>query len=116
MDVFSPNDIRRMLDVEFISEIAIAALHGFQNKKQNLDKFYKIYEDEFEQEKELENSFDAIANEITKLLPDIHKTRWYKKTDFYTLFLILFEHKDQIPLAKDKDFKLSIFLLNLVMK
>jgi hypothetical protein len=100
-NIFSPNDIRRMLDVEFISEIAVAALHGPQNKKQNLDKFYKIYEDDFEQENELEYSFDTVASELLKVFPDIGKTRWRKKTDFYTLFLTMFEHRAQLPLAKD---------------
>ena len=31
--VFTSNDIKRMLDVEFISELSIAYLHGLQNKK-----------------------------------------------------------------------------------
>jgi hypothetical protein len=108
--VFSPNAIRRMLDVELISEIAIAALHGPQNKKQNLDKFYEIYEGEFEQERELEYAFDLVANEITKLLSNLVKTRWRKKTDFYTLFLTLYEHKNQLPLSKDRIEKASLIL------
>ncbi|HBZ34846.1 MAG TPA: hypothetical protein DEO33_00220 [Rikenellaceae bacterium] len=102
IDVFSPNDVRRMLDVEYISEIAIAALHGPQNKKQNLDKFYEIYEDDFDQKDELERQFDTSALELIQILPNIGKTRWSKKTDFYTLFLILIEHNGQLPLAKDR--------------
>jgi Protein of unknown function DUF262 len=57
LKVFSANDIRRMLDVEFISELAIAILHGPQNKKASLDKYYVIYEKEFEQRKEIEREF-----------------------------------------------------------
>lgn len=33
--LFTPNDIRRMLDVEFVSELTIALLNGIQNKKIN---------------------------------------------------------------------------------
>jgi hypothetical protein len=102
LDIFSPNDVRRMLDVEFVSELAIAALHGPQNKKQNLDKFYRIYEEEFDQKDEFESSFLQVVNEIIKILPNIRETRWRKKTDFYTLFLTFYEHKDKLPLSKDK--------------
>jgi uncharacterized protein with ParB-like and HNH nuclease domain len=46
--IFTPLDIRRMLDVEFISELAIAVLHGHQNKKETIDYYYRQYEEEFE--------------------------------------------------------------------
>jgi hypothetical protein len=66
IDVFTPNDIRRMLDVEYISELAIFALHGFQNKKDNLDKYYEMYEEEFDREKELIETFDTVNSELLK--------------------------------------------------
>ena len=47
VDVFTNNDIKRMLDVEFISELAVGILHGLQNKKLTLDKYYELYELEF---------------------------------------------------------------------
>ncbi len=39
--IFSANAFRRMLDVEFISELAIAVLQGPQNKKASLDRWYR---------------------------------------------------------------------------
>ena len=100
--LFSPNDIRRMLDVEFISELAIYALHGFQNKKDNLDKYYELYEEEFDDEEMLCNMFDIVVGEILKVLPEIASTRWSKKSDFYSLFGIFSKNKEQLPLSKDK--------------
>ena len=47
--VFSANDRRRMLDVEFISELTIAYLNGPQNKKKTLEEFYQQYEVAFDQ-------------------------------------------------------------------
>ncbi|HEX5688264.1 MAG TPA: DUF262 domain-containing protein [Ideonella sp.] len=37
--IFSANDQRRMLDIEFISELAIGHLNGPQNKKRSLESF-----------------------------------------------------------------------------
>lgn len=39
--LFSANDRRRMLDIEFISELAVAVLNGLQNKKKLLEEFYQ---------------------------------------------------------------------------
>lgn len=40
--LFTPNDIRRMLDVEYVSELTIAMLNGLQNKKINLRRTTKF--------------------------------------------------------------------------
>lgn len=102
IDVFTPNDIRRMLDVEFISELAIAAMHGFQNKKDNLDKYYELYEEEFDREKEVIDTFDTVNGELLKILPELNNTRWSKKADYYTLFGFFAKNKSLLPLSKDK--------------
>lgn len=99
--LFTPNDVRRMLDVEYISELAIAALNGLQNKKDKLETYYQIYEETFDEEEQLKESFDSILGEIYKILPEIGQTRWSKKTDFYSLFLVFYNHLDSFPLTKD---------------
>lgn len=102
IDIFTPNDIRRMLDVEYISELAIFALHGYQNKKDNLDKYYEHYEEEFDNEKEIIDTFDTVNGELLKILPTIADTRWSKKTDYYTLFGLFARNKQSLPLSKEK--------------
>jgi hypothetical protein len=51
--LFSANDHRRMLDHEYLSELAIAYLHGPQNKKDRLDHYYQLYEERFEDRERL---------------------------------------------------------------
>lgn len=102
LGVFSANDIRRMLDVEFISELAVAVLNGHQNKKAKLDQYYEIYEQSFEDGPKLQKVFRRVLGEIEEVLPEISKHRWSKKTDFYTLFLVLAKHHDKLPMTADK--------------
>lgn len=99
LGIFTSKDIKRMLDVEFISELAIAALHGVQNKKLTLDKYYELYEEEFPERDETKFIFNLVTREIAGLLPNINKTRWSKKTDFYTLFVLLAHKKHLLPLG-----------------
>lgn len=100
--IYSANDIRRMLDIEFISELTIAMLHGPQNKKQTLNDWYETYEKGFEDQAGVENIFNTVLGEISKVLPNISKTRWKKRSDFYTLFLVFANHVYSLPLSAEK--------------
>ncbi|MEQ3724351.1 DUF262 domain-containing protein [Alcanivorax sp.] len=100
--IFTPLNVRRMMDVEFISELAIAVIHGHQNKKETIDRYYQEYEDDFEQRDELVSTFRTVIYELEQLLPDIKNTRWKKKTDFYSLFLYLASHHSRLPLTQEK--------------
>jgi hypothetical protein len=105
--LFTSNDIRRMIDIEYVSELAIAYLHGLQNKKESLDKWYEAYEREFPDRRRMEKVFNNTLQEIVSTLPAITKTRWRKKSDFYTLFLLMAEYSSKFPLAGDKRKKLE---------
>jgi Protein of unknown function DUF262 len=99
--LFSANDRRRMLDVEFVSELSVAVLNGLQNKKKNLEEFYQQYETKFEEAEHLKSIFTRVLGEIEQVLPDLSKTRWRKKSDFYSLFLKFAKHAAALPLAAE---------------
>ena len=99
--VFTPNDIRRMLDIEFISELVVAYLHGVQNKKDKLDDWYQAYEREYPQRKDAEKAILATLGELIAIMPDVAKTRWRKKSDFYSLFLVMAQHAHLMPFSRD---------------
>lgn len=98
--LFSANDIRRMLDIEFVSELSVAFLHGFPNKKAPLDKWYATYEREFPDRNKVENCFAIVLGELAAVLPNLPSTRWRKKSDFYSLFLCIAKHHEQLPLTR----------------
>ena len=102
LGIFTANDVKRMLDVEFISELTIAAIHGVQNKKLTLDKYYELYEDEFPERADTKFIFSIVNREISNLLPTNSKTRWAKKTDFYSLFVLLAHKKYLLPFGEAK--------------
>lgn len=99
--IFSANDRRRMLDVEFVSELTVAMLNGLQNKKKNLEQFYQQYETSFDDAGTVRGAFGRVLGELEQLLPDLPKTRWRKKSDFYSLFLKFARHQQLLPLSSD---------------
>src|SRR5688500_9034026 len=90
-----------MLDIEYISELVVAHLHGIQNKKESLDSFYELYEQEFEERRRVEDLFNIVLGELRAILPELNMTRWRKKSDFYTLFLILAGQVEALPFARE---------------
>jgi hypothetical protein len=110
--IFTANDYRRMLDVEYISELVVAVLHGPQNKKQSLDDWYQAYEAEFEQRAEIETDFAAVTGELSHLLPDLKRTRWKNRSDFYTLFTVLHAERSRFPLDSDGRQNLRVALID----
>lgn len=100
--IFTANDRRRMLDAEYVSELAIALLNGLQNKKTSLESYYQYYSEHEEDIVGLKDKFSKILGEIVQAFPEIRSSRWSKKTDFYTLFLVLGENIDKLPLSSDR--------------
>lgn len=100
--IFSRNDVKRMLDVEFISELAVGLMHGPQNKKQTLEQYFIVYETRFEKQSYIKNAFRTILGELAQVLPELPNTRWRKKSDFYTLFLVFGNHLGNLPLSSNK--------------
>lgn len=84
--IFSANDRRRMLDIEFVSELSVAYLNGLQNKKTKLEDYYQIYEKDFDDENDVRVLFHVILGEISQILPVLRLLRFRKKSDFYSLF------------------------------
>jgi len=98
--IFTANDIRRMLDIEFVSELTVAYLHGLPNKKSTLEKWYETYEKAYPDKERVESCFNSVLGESSKILPKIAQSRWRRKSDFYSLFLCLADHESDLPLSK----------------
>jgi hypothetical protein len=106
--IVTASAIRRMNDVEYVSELLIGLLHGPQGGNAAvIDEYYKQYEDyedEFPDQKRTARLFNLTLAQMQAILPTIKDTRWSNKTDFYTLFVAigsLFQSQEFIP-GKEK--------------
>ena len=91
--VVTPSQIKRMLDTEFISELFIAMMHGIQQKDQdNIDGFYRMYDQTFDDKEDWKKKFIATENKIEGIFgDDLSKSRWRRQPDFYSLFIAIYE-------------------------
>lgn len=87
--IVNVRQIRRMEDVEFISELFVGLVAGPQDKKKSLDEYYENFDGSMPHESEWVRTFDATRDLIETLFPAEEIRRWNGKSDFYTLFLAL---------------------------
>lgn len=92
--IISPASIRRMGDIEMMSDFLIGLLHGPQGGSSKIiDDYYEEYEefeDEFPEQNRVKRQFDATLSAIVLLFPNISEVpRWSNRADFYSLFVAL---------------------------
>ena len=87
--VVGPTEVRRMNDVQYISELFVSMINGVQDKSKDLEKFYEVYEEDFPSKAEWKDKFLAVKQFIAEILPNLGETRWKNKPDLYTLFMVL---------------------------
>jgi len=86
MRIVNPRQIRRMEDVEYISELFIGLLAGPQDKKKSLDDYYEDYDSEMPEANEWARKFRSNRDLLTYALKPSAIRAWSGKSDFYSLF------------------------------
>lgn len=91
--IVSPFQIRRMTDIEMISDLLIGLLHGPQDGgRDSIDRFYdeyEPYEDEFPEQKRVTQRFKDTHILFKELVHSPPESRWSNRGDFYSLFIAL---------------------------
>jgi len=107
--IISPASIRRMADIEMMSDLLIGLLHGPQGGSAKvIDDYYDQYEpfeDQFPEQERTRKEFEMTLVLVQRLFPDIPNVpRWGNRADFYSLFLALasFTRSSKIARSKEK--------------
>jgi hypothetical protein len=91
--IVSTANIRRMKDIQFVSELLIGVIYGPQGgSAREIDEHYMYfeeYEDEFEGQASARALYDKTLLTIQNILPDIREHRWHNQADFYSFFVAM---------------------------
>lgn len=90
--IVSPAAIRRMADIEMMSDLLIGLLHGPQGGSAKvIDQYYEQYEqyeDEFPEQGRTKRLFAKTLGMIERVFPMIEDVpRWGNRADYYSLFV-----------------------------
>ena len=86
LGLFTARDIRRMLDVEFASELLLLLVEGITNKKDLLEDAYARFEAEFPDEARYEYEFNAAISLVRTLASASNASTIKTKSNFFSIF------------------------------
>ncbi|MEI2362238.1 DUF262 domain-containing protein [Priestia megaterium] len=92
-DIFSPTQIRRMGDIQFISSLLIFLRFGIEEEttQTNINKIYDMFNDYYEEKDEDKENFDQIIEMIRSIMIDEQIIKFVSKTThLYILFIICY--------------------------
>jgi len=114
--IVSPAAIRRMTDIEMMSDLLIGLIHGPQGGSAKIiDQYYEMYEpyeDDFPEQSRVKRRFANVLETIKRLFPRIEETRWGNRADFYSLFVALgvLLLEQSLPLTNEKRLATKLLL------
>ena len=76
--------IRRMLDIEYVSEIFLVVMHGIKDGREHLDDYYAAYDDEIPSLEENRRKYEVCKSAIANL--DIFRPRYRNLADLYSIW------------------------------
>ncbi len=86
MGISTPSRIRRMLDIEYVSEIFLVVMHGIQDGRDHLDDYYAWYDEEIPNLEENRRKYEVCKNLIANLGLYKMETRYSNLADLYSLW------------------------------
>ena len=100
MGISTPSRIRRMLDIEYVSEIFLVVMHGIQDGREHLDYYYAWYDEEIPNLEVNRRKYEVCKNLIANL--SLYKTRYSNLADLYSLWSAMSklydEHGDSLKI------------------
>jgi hypothetical protein len=122
MKVFSNRQIARMQEVELTSDVMVAVVEGISDLTE-VGRAYKKYDDDFPQRKSASNAFrDSLAFIRAELGETVRRTRFRRKTWFYSLMTAFADAQVRIPrghgqkrLRSSEDIQQRMFNLSTIL-
>ncbi|HLY61363.1 MAG TPA: DUF262 domain-containing protein [Terriglobia bacterium] len=102
LTIFSANDIARMEEVQFISDLTLNMIEGLSDySTSRLDKMYEKYDEEFEQEPQFTSRLEELFTRIVSLKPESFRETVFRRPPlFFSLCLILDSAKQMLPISR----------------
>lgn len=102
--IFTANDIARMNEIQFISEVVYNLLNGLSaSGMTKINNMYKEFDDQFDEQDNIIQRLDRVFDSIASLPPErISDTIFKRQPIFFSLFIVLdtIENIDIIKLEK----------------
>lgn len=102
--IFTDNDISRMVEVQFVSDLVVNLLGGLQDfSASTLDSYYERYDDEFTNEDELKLRLERLFAVIVEIPIDLLKGTIFARPQVLFSLLLVLDDLRSVPHDKVKE-------------
>ena len=100
--LFTANDIARMEEVQFASDITLNFISGLSDySAARLDQIYAQFDEDFPKQTEMEGRFEHVFSQIAGLKPEsVRDTVFSRLPLFFSLCIILDSTKKRLPTSR----------------
>jgi hypothetical protein len=97
--IFTANEISRMQEVQFMSDLVINLIEGLVDyNPAKIKKYFKQFDEEFPQEEDLATRLEAVFQRLASLNPkDLSDTIFKSAQIAFSLMLVLDRKRDHMP-------------------
>ncbi|WP_137898371.1 DUF262 domain-containing protein [Sphingomonas sp. 2SG] len=97
--IFSASDISRMVEVQFISDLAINMIEGLQDySAPKIDRYYKLYDAEFEAALDLTSRMERIFQLLAEMQSELFRDTVFSQYQVaFSLMIVLDSLRDNMP-------------------
>lgn len=115
LHIFSANDIARMEEVQFVSDLALNFINGLSDySASKLDKIYADNDEQFMKRTEIAQRFDSVFSQIASLKPEsISDTVFSRPPLFFTLCMLIDSSKMKLQTSQIED---ALFAIDQIMR
>ena len=99
--IFTANDIARMNEVQFISDVVVNFENGLSDYKPKvIDEFYEKYDEDYEYSIEMGERLDRVFDFIASLDTDVIKETIFKRQPIFFSLLVVLDSLDKLDQKK----------------
>lgn len=100
--IFTDIDISRMIEVQFVSDLAMNLLEGLQDfSGPRLSKYYKDNDDEFPAEEQIKKRLDRLFSQLLSIPPTTLKGSVFARPQVLFSLILVLDGLGQTPTATD---------------
>lgn len=96
-NIFTVREISRKVHLQYILNIMTSVITGLFNRNEKTNELLNDYFENFEIKNEIVIEFEKTA-EIFQRLKLKNKSFWYSKSNFFSLFIVIYNNKSKIDL------------------
>jgi hypothetical protein len=101
--IVSSSQVIRMKDVELVSELLASLANGGPiNKKAAVDRAIAGEGVNGNTIKRIVREFTSTMNQLRKMFPNLYATRFHNLSEFYSLFMVVYELQQQKLILRDR--------------